>query len=130
TSTAYRQASRRTDELDRTDSDNRLLGRMSIRRLEAEAVRDSMLAASGLLNFKMLGPPVPVTVDEVGQVIVGLDNRDTAGRPQGKRGVLGPDEFRRSIYVQVRRSLPLSMLETYDAPTLSPNCEIRNLSTV
>src|SRR5205823_12862587 len=64
------------------------------------------------------------------QVIVGLDNRDSAGRPQGKRGALGADEFRRSVYVQVRRSLPLSMLETFDAPALNPNCELRNRSTV
>ena len=129
-STAYRQSSRRTDELDRVDSDNRLLGRMSIRRLEAEAVRDSMLAATDKLNLKMLGPPVPVTVDEVGQAIVGIDNRDSAGRPVSKRAMLGADEFRRSVYVQVRRSLPLSMLETFDAPLLNPNCEIRNRSTV
>jgi len=129
-STAYRQSSHRTDKLDAADSDNRLLGRMSIRRLEAEAVRDSMLAASGQLNLKMLGSPVPVTVDEVGQVIVGLDNRDSAGRPQGKRGAIGAEEFRRSVYVQVRRSLPLSMLDTFDAPALNPNCELRNRSTV
>ncbi len=130
TSQAYRQLSRRTDELDAIDSDNRLLGRMSIRRLEAEAVRDSMLAATGQINFQMLGPPAPVTVDEVGQVIVGLDNRDSAGRPVGKRGAVGAGEFRRSVYVQVRRSLPLSMLDTFDAPALNPNCEIRNRSTV
>jgi Protein of unknown function (DUF1553)/Protein of unknown function (DUF1549)/Planctomycete cytochrome C len=130
TSAAYRQQSRRTDSLDRVDPDNRLLGRMSVRRLQAEDVRDSMLAVSGYLNFKMLGPPVPVTVDEVGQVIVGLDNRDSAGRPQGKRGVLGSDEFRRSVYVQVRRTQPLSMLETFDAPALNPNCELRSRSTV
>jgi mono/diheme cytochrome c family protein len=129
-STAYRQSSRRTDELDRVDPDNRLLGRMSIRRLEAEAVRDSILAATDRLNFEMLGPPVPVTVDEVGQTIIGLDNRDSAGRPVSKRASLGDDEFRRSVYVQVRRSLPLSMLETFDAPALNPNCELRNRSTV
>jgi len=129
-SAAYQQASRRTDALDRGDIENHLLGRMSIRRLEAEAVRDSILAATGVLNFQMLGKPVPVTVDEVGQVIVGLDNRDSAGRPVSKRAVLGPDEFRRSVYVQVRRSLPLSMLETFDAPALNPNCELRNRSTV
>jgi hypothetical protein len=129
-SAAYRQSSQRTDELDAIDPDNRLLGRMSIRRLEAEAIRDSILAASGLLNTQMLGPPAPVTVDEVGQVIVGNDNRDSAGRPQGKRGSLGGDELRRSVYVQVRRSLPLSMLEAFDAPTLTPNCELRNRSTV
>ena len=78
----------------------------------------------------MLGSPVPVTVDEVGQAIVGIDNRDSAGRPVSKRAMLGADEFRRSLYVQVRRSLPLSMLETFDAPLLNPNCEIRNRSTV
>lgn len=129
-SAAYRQQSRRTDELDRVDPDNRLLGRMNIRRLEAEAVRDSMLAANEQLNLKMLGSPVPVTVDEVGQTIVGLDNRDSAGRPVSKRASLGGEEFRRSVYVQVRRSLPLSMLETFDAPLLNPNCEVRNRSTV
>jgi mono/diheme cytochrome c family protein len=129
-STAYRQSSKRTSALDAIDADNRLLGRMSVRRLEAEAVRDSILAASGALNVKMQGPPVPVTVDEVGQVIVGLDNRDSAGRPVTKRGSLSGEEFRRSVYVQVRRSQPLSMLETFDAPALNPNCEIRNRSTV
>jgi hypothetical protein len=112
------------------DPDNTLLWRQNLRRLEAEAVRDSILAATGQVNQKMYGPPVPVTVDEVGQVIVGLDNRDSAGRPQGKRGALGSDEYRRSVYVQVRRSQPLSMLETFDAPALNPNCEIRNRSTV
>lgn len=129
-SAAYRQSSRRTDELDRVDPDNHLLGRISIRRLEAEAVRDSILAATDRLNLKMLGTPVPVTVDEVGQTIIGLDNRDSAGRPVSKRASLGDDEFRRSVYVQVRRSLPLSMLETFDAPALNPNCELRNRSTV
>jgi hypothetical protein len=78
----------------------------------------------------MLGKPVQVTVDEVGQVIVGLDNRDSAGRPVTKRAAMGAEEMRRSVYVQVRRSMPLSMLETFDAPLLNPNCEQRNRSTV
>jgi hypothetical protein len=129
-STAYRQTSTRTPQLDQVDPENNLLGRMSIRRLEAESLRDSILAAAGLLNLQQLGEPVPVTVDEVGQVIVGLDNRDSAGRPEGQRASLGGAEFRRSLYVQVRRSQPLSMLATFDAATLTPNCELRNRSTV
>ena len=52
------------------------------------------------------------------------------GTPKGKVAPLGGEEFRRSVYVQVRRSLPLAMLETFDAPTLTPNCEVRNFSTV
>lgn len=130
TSAAYQQVATRRDDLDAVDPDNVLLGRMSLRRLEAEALRDSLLAVTGDLNLKMLGPPAPVTVDEVGQTIVGLDNRDSAGRPTAKRGALGSDEFRRSVYVQVRRSRPLTMLDTFDAPALNPNCEVRNRSTV
>lgn len=130
TSTAYRQNTPRRPEQDAVDPDNRLLGRMNLRRLEAETIRDSLLAVSGKLTLKMYGPPVPVTPDEVGQVIVGVDTRDTAGRPTGRKVALGEDEFRRSVYVQVRRSLPLSMLETFDAPILNPNCEARSSSTV
>ena len=130
TSTAYRQSSRRRPELDAVDSDNRLLGRMSIRRLEAETVRDAMLAASGDLTVKLFGAPIPVTPDETGQIIVGVDTRDTAGRPTGKKVPLNGEEYRRSVYIAVRRTMPLAMLETFDAATLAPNCAIRTPSTV
>ena len=79
----------------------------------------------------MFGPPVPVAPDEAGQVIVvGVDTRDSAGQPVGKRAALGDEEFRRSLYIQVRRSLPLGLLETFDAPAMTPNCERRASSTV
>ncbi len=129
-SAAYRQQSFRRSEMDVADPDNRLLGRMSVRRLEAEAIRDTILACSGSLSDKLFGSPAPVTVDDVGQVVVGIDTRDSAGRPTDKKITIGEDEFRRSIYVQVRRSLPLGMLEPFDMATLSPNCELRPLSTV
>jgi len=132
TSAVYRQASARRPELDAVDQDNRLLGRMNVRRAEAEAIRDSILAVSGKLSLKRFGPPVPVMPDDVGQVVIGVDTRDSAGRPSGKAVSLGDDVFRRSIYVQVRRSMPLGMLETFDAPTMtsSCNCESRSNSTV
>jgi hypothetical protein len=129
-STAYRQTSRRNDEHEAIDPENRLLGRMPVRRLEAEAMRDAILAASGKLSTKMFGPPVPVAPDDVGQVVLGADTRDTAGRPTGRNVSLGEDEFRRSVYIQVRRTLPLSLMEAFDAPTLVPNCELRTTSTV
>jgi hypothetical protein len=130
TSTAYRQDSRRRDELEQVDPENRLLGRMPVRRLEAETIRDALLALSGRLSNKQAGPPVPVSPDDVGQVIVGIDTRDSAGRPTGKVVPLAEDEFRRSIYVQVRRSMPLGMLEPFDVPVMSPNCQQRASSTV
>jgi mono/diheme cytochrome c family protein len=130
TSTAYRQDSRRRDELEGIDPDNRLLGRMPVRRLEAETIRDALLAVSGRLSSKQYGPPVPVAPDDVGQIVVSVDTRDSAGRPSGKVVALGEEEFRRSIYVQVRRSMPLGMLEPFDAPLMTPNCQQRASSTV
>jgi hypothetical protein len=130
TSHVYRQSSRHRAELDAVDPENRLLGRMSVRRLEAEVIRDSLLAVSGRLSDKQFGRPTPVAPDEVGQVIVAADTRDSAGRPSNTVIPLGEDEFRRSLYVQVRRSMPLGVLEPFDMPTLAPNCEIRSRSTV
>ncbi len=129
-STAYRQSSQRQPEKERLDPDNHLLGRMNVRRLEAETIRDAMLVATVKLNPKMFGAPVPIMADEDGQIIVGQDTTDTAGRPSGKFVPLNGEEFRRSLYVQMRRSKPLAMLETFDMPRMEPNCELRNASTV
>jgi len=129
-SATYRQSSRRHPDLDRVDPENRLWGRAAVRRLEAEVVRDSLLAISGRLSDRMSGVPVPVAPDEVGQIVVAVDTRDSAGRPTGKSVPLGEDEFRRSLYVQVRRSMPLSFLESFDVPDMRPNCTQRNSSTV
>ena len=129
-STTYRQSSKRTAKLQEIDRENRLYGRMSIRRLEAEIVRDAILTVSGNLNHKQFGKPVPVRVDLTGQVVLGVDTRDGAGRPTKKVVPLNGEEYRRSLYVQVRRSMPLGVLETFDSPILSPNCEQRNASTV
>jgi hypothetical protein len=128
TSAAYRQTSTRTDELDRIDPDNRLLGRMSLRRLEAEAVRDSLLAVSGTLTKEIGGPSVPITEDGEGKAVFGT-RKTSEGLFAGVAGI-GRDEFRRSIYIQSRRALPLIMLETFDLPAMTPNCEIRRSSTV
>jgi hypothetical protein len=89
-----------------------------------------MLATSGAWDAKLYGPPVPVAPDEAGQIVVAVDTRDTAGRPTGKKVPLFGEEFRRGLYVQVRRSMPLEMLETFDGPMLAPNCQQRNSSTV
>ena len=68
--------------------------------------------------------------DESGQIVVGVNTDDTAGRPSGKFVSLNGEEFRRTLYVQMRRSKPLSLMETFDAPRMEPNCELRNASTV
>lgn len=130
TSRTYRQASTRDATRDRIDPDNHYLSRMSVRRLEAETLRDSLLAISGKLNPKMGGAPVPVMYNEEGQVIIGIDTTDTAGRPTGKIIPLNGEEFRRSVYVQVRRSRPLEMFAAFDAPIMDPSCDLRAVTTV
>ena len=128
-STAYRQTAIRTEQLESIDPDNRLLGRMSVRRMESEVVRDSLLFLSGRLVRKVHGRSAPVSLDNVGQrVIVSREQYDPSGRLLRNVPPLGEDEFRRTIYVQVRRSLPLGVLVPFDVPTMNPNCAKRTVS--
>jgi hypothetical protein len=128
TSMAYRQSTLNL-EAQQLDPDNRWLGRMRLRRLDAESLRDSMLSLSGRLNPESFGPPIPVALNPQGQFVVGTQSRDRNGNPSGV-GSLGGQEYRRSIYVQVRRSTPVGVMEIFDAPPLIPNCEARHVSTV
>ena len=89
-----------------------------------------MLSVSGQLNPKPFGPPVPVMEDDVGQVVLGMENRDGAGYKKGDESLPAEERHRRSVYVQVRRSKPLAVLDTFDWATVEPNCEVRNSSTV
>ena len=75
TSTVYRQSSLRDAQKEALDPENVWYWRKPVQRLDAEAVRDSILAASGASDAKMFGPPVPVREDLVGQVIVGVDKK-------------------------------------------------------
>jgi len=129
TSTAYRQASRRDPKQERRDPENRLYWRKPVQRLDAEVIRDAVLATSGALNRKQFGPPVPVRPDVHGQIVVGED-KTTGDNKMPVESSLNGEEFRRSVYVQVRRSRPLALLHAFDAPVMEVNCERRQPSTV
>ncbi|MCA9064720.1 MAG: DUF1553 domain-containing protein, partial [Planctomycetaceae bacterium] len=126
-SNAWQQQVRNDPQQDMTDPDNLLYGGARLLRLDAEAIRDSILQVSGKLNDKPFGPAVPVMADEVGRFVIGKENLD-AGRPGAVIDLKG-EEFRRSVYVQIRRSRPLAVLDTFDRPQLTPNCEIRKPTT-
>jgi hypothetical protein len=111
TSTTYRQSTARRAELEAVDPSNLLLGRMSVRRLDAEVMRDRVLAASGSLKQMMFGKPIPVAEDFVGQVVV-------------------EDMSRRSLYVETKRSKPETLMRAFDAPVMEVNCDKRPSSTV
>ncbi len=111
TSTVWRQSSLRDPAREALDADNHFYSRKSIQRMDAEILRDSILQISGDLDREPFGPPVAIAEDETGQV------RVDAKQP------------RRSIYVQIRRSQPVGMLQTFDAPVMSVNCDVRPVST-
>lgn len=113
-SQTYRQSSHITDDRRNADPQNRLLSRMSLRRMDAEALRDSLLAVSGRLDETAGGPPDSVSVDENG--LVSVDSTSN-------------NRWRRSIYVQYRRTEIPSMMETFDYPEMGPNCLSRSVST-
>jgi len=129
TSTVYRQSSHHQSLGDQRDPENRLYWRKPVLRLDAEAIRDSVLATSGALNKEMFGPPVPVRPDIHGQIVVGLD-QTTGDNKMPVEVPLNGKEFRRSVYIEVRRSRPLAMLNAFDAPVMEVNCERRQSSTV
>ena len=129
TSRVYQQAANGSAAMVAADPDNRLLGRWPLRRLESEILRDAVLAVVGKLETEMYGEPVPVMEDEVGQIVLGKENLDGERKPTNPIPLL-EQEFRRSIYIQVRRSRPLGMLESFDLPDLSPNCTERASSNV
>ena len=70
TSTSYRQSSRIDPGKQAIDSANTLYWRMPLQRLDAESIRDRILATSGELNAQLYGPAAPIEEDTTGQVAV------------------------------------------------------------
>jgi hypothetical protein len=114
TSSAYRQVSTIGPESKRVDPDDALLSRMPLRRMDAESLNDTMLLVSGRLDETTFGVPAPVEVREDGLVTQ----------------IETPKGFRRSIYVQQRRTEIPTVLDNFDLPPMSPNCSERTESTV
>jgi hypothetical protein len=125
-SSAYRQSSTNPESM-KLDPDNRFYARFKIRRMEAETLRDGILATAGKLVRTNFGPPSNIARDPAGRIVLGIDKGDINNH---KVESGGENDFRRSIYVQVRRSRPVTVLEAFDAPTMVPNCEMRSQSTV
>ena len=108
-SSAYRQSS---TEFDRRglnlDPDNRLLGRFSPRRLEAEAIRDSVLFVSGRLNPEMYGLPIfPALPD-------GIEERVKYSKSKWATDT-GPESRKRSIYIYQQRTLTMPFMQNFDS---------------
>ena len=109
-SATYRQSSRVTPELAERDPLNKFFARGPRVRLEAELVRDSVLASAGLLSRKLGGPsvyppqlPSITTEGSIGPLVWTVSK--------------GEDRYRRSLYTFNKRTAPFAMLTTFDAPS-------------
>ncbi|HTM48325.1 MAG TPA: PSD1 and planctomycete cytochrome C domain-containing protein [Bryobacteraceae bacterium] len=116
-STAYRQSSRQGSEpwvakAKVADPENRLLWRMNLLRLDAETLRDSVIAAAGMLDTTMGGEPIRLSMQPDGLQVVSEKEPPSA-------------RWRRSIYLTSRRNYPLSFLNVFDFPAIDTNCTRR-----
>ena len=114
TSATYRQSSVGSPKTVQDDPDNTLFGRMNRRRIEAEAVRDAILAVSGELDLRIGGPSV------YPELPAGIN-------PRGgwKASTSEADRNRRSVYVFAKRNLKLPLFDAFDSPDTNVTCPER-----
>lgn len=116
-SSVYRQSARQGNEAwvekaKVTDPANSLLWRMNLRRLDAEALRDSLLAVSGKLDKTQGGPAIRLEMQPDGVQVVSSKEPAEA-------------KWRRSVYLTARRTYPVSFLGVFDYPIIDTNCTQR-----
>ena len=116
---SYQMSSKPNPDAKTIDPDNKLLHRSRIRRLQGEAIRDSMLSISGRLDKKMYGAPIPIYLTSF------MSGR---GRPR-KSGPLD-GAGRRTIYVAVRRNFLSPLMLAFDTPIPFNAIGKRNASNV
>ncbi|MFT5239163.1 MAG: hypothetical protein ACI9OU_000537 [Candidatus Promineifilaceae bacterium] len=101
------------------DPENAVLQHMPVRRLAAEAIRDTILALSGDLKLDMYGPSVPVNLHET---------QASRARPKNSGPLNGGG--RRSVYQEVRRNFPQRFLVAFDQPNSSAPRGKRTITNV
>jgi len=120
-SSVYRQSSAAHEKGIAQDPNNRLLYAFPRQRLDAEEIRDSLLAVSGLLNEKLGGPSVMPPAPA--NFLLG-NNRNAWTNSDDPH-----DQYRRSVYVFIRRNMPYPMLDTFDGANPNTVHSRRDVST-
>jgi Protein of unknown function (DUF1553)/Protein of unknown function (DUF1549) len=120
-SNAYQEASDYQPQIAEADPDNKLLWRYPRHRMEAEAIRDSMLATAGVLNPQAGGPGVYPPVPP--GMLTELSATAVAGGWRTEKDPAQSD--RRSVYIFVRRNLPYPLLQEFDTANTFESCDYR-----
>jgi hypothetical protein len=126
TSATYRQSARIDEAKAAIDGGNKYYWRMNQRRLEGEALRDSILQASGKLNAKAFGPPIKTPIEpEIYDIIFTEAEPDNLWPLPKDRSEI----YRKSIYLLNKRTVRLPMLTNFDQPDAITSCPVRAVST-
>ena len=123
TSRTYQQGSAWNESAAAKDPENTLLWRYPYRRLDAEAIRDSMLAVAGNLNREMYGPAVYLPIPQA--AVEAHTDKHEAWKVSAE-----PDINRRTVYAYVKRTLIVPMLETLDFCDTTQSAERRAVTSV
>ena len=125
TSQTWQQASAHPHQngYNKRDSSNRLWWKFNRRRLDAEAVRDSMLAASGELDLTIGGPSFKPTISP--EALEGLSRKTRAWKASSPE-----QQNRRSLYMYMKRGLLPPMMTTFDLCDATLSCGQRDVTTV
>jgi hypothetical protein len=107
----------------KADPENMFLWRFPYRRLEVEAIRDSMLSVTGHLNRKMQGVSTYLSVPK--EALTGHSDPDKIWKPLNER-----EASRRTVYAFIKRSLVVPMLEVLDLCDTTRSAEKRNVTSV
>jgi hypothetical protein len=125
TSAAYRRSSGNDRAAFAKDPGNQLLWRMNRRRLEGEAIRDTILAVSGSLNPAMRGPGIYARLPK--GVNVEFPNND---KELSWGASTTEEDRRRSIYLFQRRTLTFPLMDVFDGAPMNQSCAVRAQTTV
>ncbi len=121
TSATYRQSSAHDARWAAIDGDNRFLWRMNRMRLDAESIRDTVVSMTGMLDRTMGGPSVKQFIQTPGIHVT--PNVDYANFDPDR-----PENFRRSVYRFIFRTLPDPLMDSLDCADSSQLTPVRNAS--
>src|SRR5262249_27767538 len=122
-SNTYRMSKQIIPEYQEKDPEDRLWWRFPYRRLEVEAIRDSMLAVCGPLNPRMYGPSMYPQVPK--EALEGSSDPDTIWKPSEEK-----EASRRTIYAHIKRSMVVPMLEVLDLCDTTRTSAKRNVTNI
>lgn len=135
-SATYRQSSQTAaiPQNRAADPDNELFWRQNVRRLDAESLRDNLLAVSGLLkpyeSGKPLWPPVPDELLKAQPAILEAEKGGDGGRMQGWYADPVEQTDVRSLFLVRKRCLPVPFLQAFDLPDTTVSCARRDTTVV